>query len=358
MADDINDASANSANGKLYKFARYPKRKRRFRVIFTPKQQLYRDSLWKCTSVDAVKAWLIKGHKKFTRKALAAIKRRKIDGSARSMLEDLLGNPVATSTVIMTNQRLVTDAFLRLHNELVAITQADPEIQFGFVTFISGDGGTSLNRPVIELFESQKRVQSTLRAMSPNFIGVTELAFFNSHSHPDGGSHVQRHEHALIFGKDISGAAEVAARHTSKYTANITDAEIIVVRALVDSSDVNLARIAAYLLKAPSKAMNWCPPREGKKGHMNQSEKGDRCIRYLRIAQLRTMLTIEDCLFAGGLGQGIRRNLVKVLRTLAAADAPKERRIIHPDAIPSFWVHLAQVLRRDKWALPIIKRQP
>ncbi len=33
------------------------------------------------------------------------------------------------------------------------------------------------------------------------------------------------------------------------------------------------------------------------------------------------------------------------------------QRLIHPDAIPSFWEELVKELRRDRWRLPVIMRR-
>ncbi len=198
---------------------------------------------------------------------------------------------------------------------------------------------------------------AAINTMSPNFFGVTELALFNSHSHPDGGQLVQRHEHALIFGAGVLAKARaVAARHMSHFEPNATGAAQIDVRK-VEPAEINLARMSAYLFKAPHRAMTWCPSKDGKPGHMHQSEKGDRQLRYLRMALLRSMISLEDVTFGGGEGQRIRSQIIKLVRATCAADASLKTRLLHPDEIGSFCVELAKQLGKVDWTLPVIARQ-
>lgn len=309
-----------------------------------------------CQTGPEVKAWLAATHQGFGKKALKAVARRNIPDQSRIVLEGLLSKPEATSSGIMTSPRLVTDLFDHLRNALVDLSLSDPPIEMALVTLIAGDCETSSDRPVVEHYASRKRAKSTLRAMSPNYIGITELAMFNTIRHPDGGYMCNHHDHAIIFG-NIQRATYAANKQRKKYPPNTTGAMPIHVKPIRDVSEENLARVAAYLLKAPLKMINFVPPMNGKKGFLNKSEKGDRMIRYLRMAQLRSMLTFEDCCYAGGQGLEIRKKLVDLMRALAVSDASPSQRLLHPDAIPTFWVDLAKELGRDQWALPIIKRR-
>lgn len=89
---------------------------------------------------------------------------------------------------------------------------------------------------------------------------------------------------------------------------------------------------------------------------MHQSEKGDRYIRYLRMAQILSMVTFEDMTYAGGEGRSIRSAIVKLLRASCEADAPADRRLFHPDAMASFWQEVAKQLGKTNWTLPVIAR--
>ena len=161
----------------------------------------------------------------------------------------------------------------------------------------------------------------------------------------------------MIWGPDIlSKAQAVAAKHMDKFAPNFTNAPQIDVRR-VRTDVVNLARVCAYLFKPPHRAMTWCPPRDGKKGHMHQSEKGDRFIRYLRMAEIRSLLTFEDICFASGEGQDIKSGLTKLLRATCESDAGGDRRPMHPDAIASFWAAVARALGKADWHVPVIKRR-
>lgn len=312
-------------------------------------------SLWACDTKKSVGNLQKKWDQKFRRKVLGAIKRRKLPDDMRSMIGTMLTSR-ATTVPIMTNPKVRRSASKRLWEGLTAAVAASPDLEVVLVTFISGEWATSHSKPVIELHHSRRAMETTLRAISKNFFAVTELALFNSHSHPEGGQVVQLHGHALVWGPDVYNKSErVAVTHLKKFAANNTDAPQIDVRR-VATSEVNLARVCAYLFKPPYRAMTWCPPRDGKKGHMHQSEKGDRFMRYLRMAELYSLLTFEDVCFAGGEGRSIKGNLVTELRRTCEADARGGP--IHPDTIAVRWAEVAKALGKDKWALPVIARRP
>ncbi|MDO7843771.1 hypothetical protein [Sphingomonas immobilis] len=313
--------------------------------------------LWSCTTIEEVGQLHGLWFKAFNGKAINSVAKRKISKETRTTLKALLQQVGATSSPTLIGERSCNTAWEMLHVHLCNIVTRDPSVEVALVTFISGDGATSHYKTEIDLFTSQQTVQKTLRAMSPNWFGVTELALFNSQGFPGGGQLVQRHEHALIFGKGVIARAKVvAARHESRYSSNSTGAPVIDIKA-VTTDEVNLARISAYLFKPPYKCMNWNPGKDGKRGHMNGSEKSDRLIRYLRLAQYRCMMDFEQTTFGGGEGLRIRSSIIAFLRALAVKDADAGRRVLHPDAVATFWVDLTKELGAP-WNLPIIKTRP
>ena len=315
-------------------------------------------SLYACHTLKAINK-LAKGwERKFRKKVLAAIKHRIIPQDMREKIEALLVGIGATSVPVLTNRKARRIAHQSLHKQLCGLAKNDPDFEVAIVTFISGDGATSHARPVIELCHSQAQMKATLRAMAPDFFGINEMALFNSHAHPEGGQILQVHGHALIFGKNVHhNAQRVAVKHMSKFTENMTGAPQIDVRT-VKTDKVNLARVCAYLFKAPYRCMTWCPPKHGKKGHKHGSEKGDRKLRYFRMAQIQSMLTIEDICFAGGPnGKRIKSDLFKLLKTTCQADCAGTDRIFHPDAIGAFTVEVAKALGKNDWTLPVIAKR-
>lgn len=310
--------------------------------------------LWRCDTTERVDAWQKASFDKFNVKALKALRSR-VSVSNRAIITALLSQTGAASIPLLTSEEICRESSKMLLAMLTAMVAADPEMEIAFVTIISGDGGTSHFKTDIELHESLKRVQRTLRAMSPDFFGVTELALFNSQGHPDGGQMLQVHTHSLVVGRGVlTKAQDIAAKHAAHFTPNFSGAPVINVKK-VATTEINLARISAYLFKAPYKCMNWNPGKDGKRGHMNGSEKGDRFVRYLRLAQLRTLLRYEDMCFGGGAGAKIRSDMIKFVRALAAKDSTAGRRVLHPDAIASFWIALAPEIKADRWNLPIIR---
>lgn len=310
--------------------------------------------MWGCLDVPSVERWLDKGWDAFNRKALGAVSRRKLPAEMKSDLKNLLSKPGATSIPNLVSREIGKAAWNILVERLVALTEQNPEIEVGLVTFIDADGETSHLKTDIDLHRGQKKVVATLRAMAPNFFGISELALFNNYCHADGGQMTHRHEHALIVGPDVLANAKIiAAKRAKRFRRSFTDASPINVKK-VSTDRVNLARVSAYLLKPPYRCKNWCPPIMDRAAFTHGSEKGDRMIRYLRLAQIRSMMTIEQATFGSGEGKTIRSDMIKYLRARAAKDAAGGQQILHPDAIASFWVDLGQALN-EEWNLPIIR---
>jgi len=314
-------------------------------------------ALWNCHTQEDVelisKEWLTN----FARCCINAISKRKLPPEMRSQIEGLL-NGSATSSPNMLNPKVLMMAWSHTFRFLHSVAQSDPEIEFALVTIIDGRGATSAHAPVVELHDARERAQRVIRAMATNFVGIQEMAMFKSHKHANGGRLIQCHQHILIYGKNIvQSAKRVAAKRMSDFAPNLTLARPIDVRP-VKATDVNIARICAYLFKPPLKAMNWVPPRDGKPGFMNQTMEGTRYINLLRMAQIRSMLAIEDVVFAGGGCKSMKSDLVKLLRQTCSSHVPVSTRQLHPDAIPSFWNEVNKALGRMDYQLPVIGRNP
>ena len=345
---------SNAINGRSPKFQAVPLIQLNADHPAEPNDIPFR-GLLSCNSATEVDNLHAKWWGLFNVKARKAL-RAGVVAEDRTVVEALLTQPGATSRPMQTSESVCREAFHVVRDGLVAASAANPGLEMGLVTFISGDGGTSHFHTEIDLCGSRKKVLAALRAMARNFFGVTELALFNSQGHPNGGQMVQRHEHALIWGPDgtLQKAQSVAAKHAERFTPNFSGAPIIDVK-LVACDPVNLARITAYLFKPPYKCMNWNPGKDGKPGRMNGSEKGDRAIRYLRLAMIRTMMPFEDACFGSGEGQRLRSAMIKFVRALATREAANGRAVLHPDAVASFWVKLMPQIKADRWNLPIIK---
>jgi hypothetical protein len=316
---------------------------------------LYTGSLWNCSSEADVGKLYAEWWATARRKALRSVKNRKLSDDSRAALTRVLTDAGATSSLVLSSELVCRTAYQEMHRRIVSLVQASPAMEMAFITVISGDGETSHIKTDVELFRSQQLVAGTARAISQDFFGITELSLFNSHRHPEGGRRMQRHEHLLVWGEGVIKKAElIAVKHAKRFKPNFTEARIIDVRA-VHTDSVNLCRIIAYMLKPSHKSMNWNPGKDGKQGHMNQSEKGDRFIRYLRLAQVRMMMTFEDATFAGGEGNRIRSEIIKYLRSIVENEVATGHHVVHPDAIASFWVDLMRDLSLP-WNLPIIRK--
>ena len=316
----------------------------------------YGASLKTCTTVDDVRDWFIQQQVSFNEKVARGFGWRRLLDDTRSKAEAILNGVGATHAFMIGNDRLALEAFEKLRGHLTGYVSADPANEVALFTFISGDGGTSMDRPVIEVRKSRKLVNKTMRKMVPHWFGLIDLAFFWTIQHPDGGLHLQRHEHVVGWGTDvIVKAKQIAQLQSAKFMPNITNLPIIKVVSGWDCSEVNLARLAAYLLKAPAKGKNWFEYPDGKQV-MNHTEAKDRYIQFLRLAQMRSTLSLEDLIIGGGDGIKIKGSMIDDMRGLAQADA-RHRASIHPDLIPSVWEDFNQELGQAHWSLPAILRR-
>lgn len=321
-----------------------------------PEDINYGDTLSDCSTVEEVRAWLLEQQTIFQEKVDRGFARRRLLPETRSRADAVLHGIGATPAFMIGNDHLALKAWEKLREHFSAFVSANSANEVALITFIDGEGGTSMDRPVIELRKSRKLVNEIMRKMTDHWFGMVDLAFFWTIPHADGGLHLQRHEHVVGWGVDfINEAIEVAEKQSSKLAVNVTKLPRIKVKRGYDCSDVNLARLAAYLLKAPAKGKNWFEYPDGKQ-IMNHTEAKDRYIQYLRLGQQRSMLALEDLIIGGGDGVKIKGSMVRDMRSLATADA-RNRETIHPDLIPTFWENFNQELGQSHWSLPAILRR-
>lgn len=259
-----------------------------------------------------------------------------------------------TDQPTMANHKALTDAYEHTGRGLIAMCNANPSLQVVFATIISGDGVTSSDMPVIDVEHEISKAKKFAAKVTKDFFGVVEIAHFNSHTHPSGGRVVQVHSHVLLIGEDIFEKAEAAAvTYGKKLPTNFTDAPQIQVKP-VEADDLNLMKMASYLFKLPYQGKTWCPPRDGKRGHMHHSPKPDRSINFLRVAIMLTMMPLEKLVFAGGGCKSIKTGVVNDVRSNCKSASLSPDRLLAPDTIGAFWVEVCKSLKRPEWHLPVI----
>jgi hypothetical protein len=317
----------------------------------------YGDTLNSCSTVDSVRDWFLGQQASFNDKVDKAIGWRRLIDDTRAKADAILHGVGTTPAFMVGNDRLALEAFEKLRTHLTGYVSADPANEAALITFITGDGGTSMDRPVIDVRDPRKRVNAVMRKIAPHWFGLIDLAFFWTIQHPAGGLHLQRHEHVIGWGVDfIDKAMEVAQKQSSKFKLNVTKLPRIKVVRAWDTSEVNMARLAAYLLNAPAKGKNWFEYADGSGYVMNHTESKDRYIQFHRLAQIRSVLSLEDVILGGGDGIKIKGSMVDDMRGLAQADA-RGRSIFHPDELPTFWEDFNQELGQSHWSLPAILRR-
>ena len=317
----------------------------------------YLDCLNLCDTIEKVECWLFEGNSTLQRLALKSTKRKELPSDLRDRLDHLIISKGATSDPILLDHSIQHIAFQQLHENLVSVSELNGDgVEFAFVTIIDGKFATSSHGTMLDLQQMKESGRRILQKMSPNFFAVIELAIFNSPKHPKGGRLISPHIHAMIWGEDvISKARSAAATLQRTITPNATGATPIVIRS-VEPDPVNLARMAAYLVKSPDKCKTFYPGKDGKPGNTHHSRKSDRLINYLRLAELRSMLTFRDVTFASGEGLAVRSGTAKTLTHRALEQARMAARRFHPAEIPTFWIELKLAMGTTRFNLPIIKR--
>lgn len=316
----------------------------------------YLDSLPLCKTVKEVEAWLLHGNATFQELAFKSALQKKLPSDLFDGLDALLNSPGAVSVPTLLDSGIQLSAFHQLHESLVAVSRVSGEIEFALVTIIDGRFETSAHNTELDLYDHQASARRILSKMSANYFGMAELALFNSHKHSGGGRLISLHGHAIICGVDVLAKAQGIAKISNKtVTPNSTGADPVDVKR-VDPDPVNLARVAAYIVKSQDKCITFYPGKDGKPGNIHHSRKPDRPVRYLRLAEIRSMLTFKDVTFASGEGRAIRSGIAKTLTLLAQEQARKAPRRFHPAEIPSFWGNLKVEMGTTRFNHPIIKR--
>ncbi|WP_394658809.1 hypothetical protein [uncultured Novosphingobium sp.] len=306
-------------------------------------------------TIPEIVAWQTETFDAFEAKCLRATARKKALDPYRPALNAIIAGEVFTSTPMLTMRVVLDLGRQHLQTGMLRAVEGDSALRIYLITIIAGQGLTSHAKTDIDLGGSLAREQAFLRDVSRDYFAVHELAIFNSHGHPDGGQMLQRHTHAVVLLREGDPDPQVAiAKHLKHFEPNFTDIPIFDVRP-VDTDDINLARVAAYMCKAPDRCKSWREGKDGKRGFINDNESGDRPSRYLRMAMIRSMLSLEDATFAGGFGAQIRTGLINTARAQCAAEAPAASRLLHPDAIGSFWTDVMRALNRKSWNLPVIR---
>lgn len=315
------------------------------------------DRLPLCTTVEEVEGWLLTGNSTFQALAIKSATRKNLPSDLMDALDALITSQGATSDPIQLDPGVQLSAFRQLGESLVAVSQLNNNgIEFALITIIDGRYATSSHNTILDLQHMKDSGRRILQKMSPNFIATIELSLFNSPKHPSGGRLISPHIHAIIWGEDIlAKARSVASQLKRTIIPNATDATPIVVRS-VNPDPVNLACMAAYLVKSPDKCKTYYLGKDGKPGNTHHSRKPDRLVNYLRLAEIRSMLTFRDVTFASGEGRAIRSGTAKTLSLLAHEQARKANRRFHPAHIPTFWTDLRLATGTTRFRLPVIKR--
>jgi hypothetical protein len=92
-------------------------------------------------------------------------------------------------------------------------------------------------------------------------------------------------------------------------------------------------------------------------GHANlhESEANDRYIRYLRMAQILSMMRVDRVTYAAGHGAAMRTDALREAKSWLRTGERDRRPPIHSNAVPNYWIDLWERLGTPRFKLPVIK---
>lgn len=235
------------------------------------------------------------------------------------------------------------------------IRKNNPNYDFVWVTIISGEWETSDEITKIDLNSVSGATRRTLSAIAPDYLSTIETCAFSNARADQGGKLLSPHMHSILWGKDaFAKASEIEAGHADRYVVPFTGASTIVVKK-IGLKKADFARLASYCFKAPHKCKNYYQSRDGETRNLHEGTKTDRYIRYLRLAQIYSMQTIDNVIFAGGDGAKVRSAMLKGVKGRIALEKVCGNELIHRDAIPNYWAELLPRLNQSRFQLPFIR---
>lgn len=310
--------------------------------------------LWQCNDLEDVVRLVKRNNRDLQNKAKKAVARKPMPEALMAGLNTMFTQPGFAGDINAIDVSLSEVVLRQTCSQLVAATRSE-DIEIALVTLIDGRLETSDHQTMLDIAGMQKLFRPILSKMADNFIAFGEMALFNSDTHANGGRIVSLHSHAVIWGPGaINRARKVQGQMRSRLTRNFTNAEPINVK-MVDADPINLARLLGYLVKPPHKCPTFYRSKDGTRANIHHSPKGDRYVRYLRLAQLRSLLRWDDVLYGGGEGATIRKQVLAIQKAMAAAQTPGVPRLVHRDALLHWWSDFYVAANLTRFKLPFIK---
>lgn len=178
---------------------------------------------------------------------------------------------------------------------------------------------------------------------------------FANVKHESGGVLLSPHVHGLVFGVDISAAAEAAVRKL-KWRFQTRFPEVPGVHFdWVGPTDMDLIRAVHYPWKPPSRSKTLYKNVTLGKANLHESEANDRFVRYLRMAQILSVVRADRIMFGSGQGGSIRSDVVREAQCWLRRGDKDRAPPIHSDALATYHMDLLDRVGLKRFKLPIIR---
>ncbi len=291
----------------------------------------------------------------FQRKATRALQNKIITDDDLARINSLFGNGQPPPSPIMSNGLVRRTAARTCFKGLVKLRQDNPDATFVWMTVHSADWETSDEDTTLDLYKVSSQVRRSASAISSNYIAFNETSAFANVGHPAGGKLLSPHVHLIAWGPDAERRhREITNSHAQRYATTFSGAPTIDT-AIVGPDDIDLARLSGYMAKPASTCKTYYQSKDGTKRNLHDSIKGDRFIRYLRMAEINSFLLIGNVVFAGGDGAALRAAICKSVTAQVAVKTVSGQELIHRDAIPHFWAELMPRIGEERFRLPFIR---
>lgn len=292
--------------------------------------------------------------KNFHRKRDHALTRFSLTDEDREALR-ILDGLEAGLTAFIASDRLSMWRYAKwLFREYKPLWTADPTLQHLHVTILNEQFHASDQNTHLNIADLKNASRSVLSAMSKDWMGAVEIQGFSNCRHPDGGQLLSPHVHAVVFGHDVLVKAEdIAAKYSQKWSSGETGCDAVGVQ-LIQPTWLDMARILRYPHKGPDRRKNiYVNPETGRR-NINETEKTDRYIRFLRHYQIQSMIEKDSLLFASGRGIGIKNAALRRTHDLLEARTEKSKRADQMDWVNDFWEGFMPRVGMGGYNMPVI----
>jgi hypothetical protein len=145
----------------------------------------------------------------------------------------------------------------------------------------------------------------------------------------------------------------VAKRYNKRMFASCAGAPSVDVEVIAETR-MDLARVTRYPFKALNRTKNLYINLQKGMINVNESEAGDRFVRYLRMFQILTMMELDRMMFTSGDGKGIRARAVEETYRWLEKQTPRVKRANEMVKISDFWAEFMPRMGFSRFEMPEI----